>query len=310
MGKLIIVKKKSFLLIALIIAFIFTGGCGVKNDTGNQSNVEQQTLKIAASISILADLIENVVGDKGTVEYIVPIGENPHDYEMLPSELQKVTDADVFFINGFGLEGGMVRIIGNVANTPVVSLSEGITPIPLVGDDAPDPHAWLDASLVITYVMNIRDTLISLDPSNEQEYVHNAEVYINQLNELDIWIREQVAIIPQAKRVIVISENAFKYYGKAYGFQTEGIWELNSHEEGTPRQISSVVDLVTNKGLPAVFVETTVDKRYMQTISNETGVPIAGAVYTDALGHKGSGADTYINMMKYNTEIFVKGLGN
>lgn len=305
------VKRKIILVLLLAVVLNFVGGCGEKNNMAQkQGPAEKQGLQIVTSFSILSDLVKNIAGDKAVVEYIVPIGENPHDYEMLPSELQKVTDADVFFINGFGLEGGMERILGNVTNTPVVSLSEGIIPIPLVGDDAADPHAWLDASLVITYVMNIRDTLISLDPDNEQEYKHNAEVYINQLNELDSWIREQVAIIPQAKRVIVISENAFKYYGEAYGFQTEGIWELNSHEEGTPQQISRVVDLVTNKGLPAVFVETTVDKRYMQTIANETGVPIAGAVYTDALGHKGSGADTYINMMKYNTEIFVKGLGN
>lgn len=106
----------------------------------------------------------------------------------------------------------------------------------------------------------------------------------------------------------MVSENAYKYYGEAYGFQPEGIWELNSHEEGTPQQISRVVELVMENSVPALFVETTVDQRYMETVSRETGFAIAGKVYTDALGPVGSGAETYIQMMEYNTRLFVEGL--
>ena len=308
MCKLMNLKRKSFLLIALITLLVFAGGCNASNDITNQSNGNIEGLKIVTSISILADLIENVVGDKGHVVYIVPRTDNPEDHEILPSELQKIINADVFFINGWGLESSMERVLDNVENTPIISLTEGITPIPLVDSDAPDPHAWLDASLVIIYIMNIRDTLIALDPDNEQTFMENAEAYIKQLKILDDWIREQVSLIPEENRIIVISENALKYYGAAYGFQTEGIWELNSLEEGTPQQISRIVNLVRENNLPAIFVETTVNRRYMQIIANETGVPIAGEIFTDALGHQGSDADTYIGYMKHNTELFVKGL--
>jgi len=308
MSKLINPKNKSFLLITLIIILAFTGGCNTSNDIASQDNSDIEGLKIVTSISILANMAENVVGDKGHIVYIVPRSDNPEDHEMLPSELQKIINADVFFMNGWGLESSMERVLDSVTNTPIISLTEGITPIPLVGDDAPDPHAWLDASLAIIYIENIRDTLITLDPDNEEIYRKNAEAYIEQLKILDDWIREQVNLIPEENRIIVVSENAFKYYGAAYGFQTEGIWELNAHEEGTPQQISRIVNIIRENNLPAVFVETTVNRRYMQIITNETGVPIAGEIYTDALGHIGSNADTYIGLMKHNTEIFVKGL--
>jgi len=308
MSKLINLKSKSFLLIALITILIFTTGCNASSDIANQSNDNIEGLKIVTSISILADMVKNVVGDKGHVVYIVPRSDNPEDHEILPSELQKIINADVFFMNGWGLESSMERALGNAENTPIISLTEGITPIPLVDSDIPDPHAWLDARLAIIYIVNIRDTLIMLDPDNEQIYRENAEAYIEQLKILDDWIREQVSLIPEKNRIIVISENAFKYYGAAYGFQTEGIWELNSHEEGTPQQISRIVNLVRANNLPAIFVETTINRRYMQIIANETGVPIAGEVFTDALGHRGSDADTYIGYMKHNTEVFVRGL--
>ena len=129
-----------------------------------------------------------------------------------------------------------------------------------------------------------------------------------QLQELDDWIRQAIESIPEQNRIIVISENAMKYFGDAYGFRTEGIWELNAHEEGTPQQFSRIVELVVTEQVPALFVETTVAQRYMKTIAKETGVPIAGELYTDALGLHGSGADTYIDMMMHNVNIMTKGL--
>jgi manganese transport system substrate-binding protein len=92
-------------------------------------------------------------------------------------------------------------------------------------------------------------------------------------------------------------------------FDTVGIWEINSHEEGTPQQISTVVDLVKDQDIPALFVETTVDRRYMETVSTETGVDISGEVYTDAIDEEGTEADSYINMIKHNVEKFTEGLG-
>lgn len=298
---------KSKALVSLIFVLIlssFLAACGSKETAQPQG----EGLNVTTSFSVLGDIIAQVMGERGTVEYIVPVGEEPHEYEPVPSDFKKVTDSDVFYVNGLDLEEWLEKIVSNVTETDIVAVSEGVTPIPLVGDDEDDPHAWLSPKNVIKYVENIVSDLIERDPEGESVYRANADAYIADLTELDTWIEEQVQTIPEEQRVIVVSENAFKYFGADYGFHTEGIWEINSHEEGTPQQIARVVELVKERNIPAVFVESTVDQRYIQTVANEAGVPIAGEVYTDAVGAAGSGAETYIGMMKHNVGVFIDGL--
>ncbi|WP_100374739.1 metal ABC transporter solute-binding protein, Zn/Mn family [Bacillus sp. FJAT-45037] len=297
--------KKWLLLFVLSTLLVVVAACG--GDEGTTEDSGQ--LNILTSFSILADLTERVTGDLATVDYIVPLGEEPHEYEPVPSDFQKASDTSIFFVNGLGLEEWLVRLVDNAGGVEPVSVSNGIEEvIPVGNSDEDDPHAWLDVNNVIQYVENIRDELMTLDPDNSEQYEANAEAYINELTELDEWIQAEVAEIPADKKTIVVSENAYQYFGAAYGFETIGIWELNSSEEGTPGQISRVVDIIRDQGIPAVFVETTVDERYMQTVAENAEVEIAGSVYTDAVGTEGSGAETYIDMMKHNVNTFVDGL--
>lgn len=297
--------KGKLLIVIIFMVSVMLSACGFNN---NEEDTDREGLAITTSFSVLGDIISNIIGDRGTVEYIVPIGEEPHEYEPVPSDFRKVSDADVFYVNGLDLEEWLGRIVSNVTDTDMVEVSVGVTPIPLVGDDENDPHAWLSPKNVITYVNNILEDLVARDPDGESIYRANAEAYIAELEELNAWIEEQITQIPEEQRVIIMSENAFKYFGRDYGFETEGLWEINSHEEGTPQQINRIIDIVTDRNIPAVFVETTVDQRYMETVSNNTGVPIAGEVYTDAVGPEGSGAETYIGMMRENVSVFVDGL--
>ncbi|WP_332690426.1 metal ABC transporter substrate-binding protein [Halalkalibacter lacteus] len=321
------IRKKWFLSIVLSLTFLFAIGCSAdetqqeeiegseqEDTTEETDSTEEATeageegLSITTSFSILGDIVGTIIGERGTVEYLVPIGEEPHEYEPIPSDFQKASDSDVFYVNGFSLEGWLEKLVGNVGDVPVVTVSEGITPILLEGSEEEDPHAWLSVENVKVYVENIVEDLVERDPSGEETYRTNAEAYLTELDDLQAWIKAEVEAVPEETRVIVVTENAFKYFGEAYGFETEGVWELNSHEEGTPSQIARVIDLVSDQNIPAIFVETTVDKRYMERISEGTGVEIAGEVYTDAVGQDGSGAETYLLMMKHNVETFVNGL--
>ncbi|OLO26279.1 metal ABC transporter substrate-binding protein [Alkalihalophilus pseudofirmus] len=291
-----------------MVMSLFLAACG--GDNGEQGESTGEGLNITTSFSILGDVIDNVVGDRGTVEYIVPIGDEPHDYEPIPSDFQKLSDSDVFYINGLGLEGWLEKLVQNSGDIPVVTLSDGVNTIPLVSEEGEDPHIWLDVQNVILLVNNLVDDLVERDPDGEELYHANAEAYKQELEELDTWVKAEINTIPEAARLIAVSEDAFRYFGQAYGIETAGIWELNSHEEGTPSQISGLVDLIKERNLPAVFVETTVDQRYMETVANNAGVEIAGEVYTDAIGQEGSGAETYIKMMEHNVKVFVEGLKN
>ncbi|MFC0471966.1 metal ABC transporter substrate-binding protein [Halalkalibacter kiskunsagensis] len=315
-------KRKWLLMFVISLIFLLTVGCnadetqqeGLDGEQEETNSIEGTTepenegLAITTSFSILGDIVAEIIGERGTVEYLVPIGEEPHEYEPIPSDFQKASDSDVFYVNGFSLEGWLEKLVGNVGDVPVVTVSEGITPILLEGSEDEDPHAWLSVENVKVYVEDIVEDLVERDPSGEETYRTNAEAYLTELDDLQDWIKAEVEAVPEENRVIVVTENAFKYFGEAYGFQTEGVWELNSHEEGTPSQIARVIDFVSDQNIPAIFVETTVDKRYMERISEDTGIEIAGEVYTDAVGQEGSGAETYVLMMKHNVETFVSGL--
>ncbi|WP_035186138.1 metal ABC transporter solute-binding protein, Zn/Mn family [Alteribacter aurantiacus] len=296
--------KKIAGVTVLALGTVALAACGAEEEEGEAS----EGLEITTSFSVLGNIIEEVIGDRGSVEYIVPIGEEPHEYEPVPSDFRKVSDSDVFYVNGLDLEGWLGRIVSNATDTEIQELSTGVDIITLEGSDEPDPHAWLSPKNGITYVENLVEDLTDRDPEGEEVYRANAEAFIQELEDLDAWIDEEVSLIDEDKRVIVVSENAFKYFGEDYGFETEGIWEMNSHEEGTTQQINRVIDLIQDLQIPAVFVESTVDQRYMETVSNNANIPIAGEVYTDALGTEGSGAQTYIDMLKHNATTFVEGL--
>ncbi len=279
-------------------------GCG----DGNEQEIENEGMQVTVSFSILADFAEQVVGERGTVEYLVPIGEEPHEYEPVPSDFQKVSDADVFYVNGLDLEEWLSGLVQNVGDVPIVELTGGIEPVPLEGEDGSDPHAWLSPELAPVYIENLVEDLVERDPEGEEEYRENADAYLEELEELHEWTVEETDQVQEEDRYIVMSENAFKYFGRSYNFETDGVWEINSHEEGTPGQINRLVDLVEEEQIPALFVESTIDQRYMETVSDNTGVDIFGEVYTDALGTEGSGAETYIDMMRHNVETIVSGL--
>ena len=310
-------KAKSILTFLIVISLsIFVYGCGSEAEpSDDKADIEEKEeaegeLQIVTSLSIIADMTENIVGDRAEVEYIVPIGEEPEEYEPVPSDFQKVSDADVFFVNGYNIETWLESMVENISDVPIVHVAEDGPTIPLVeGDNIPDPHLWMDAELVQDYyVDNIFEKVKDLDPEGKDYYIENAEKYLAELEELDEWIKEKVEEVEEENRFIITSENCYKYYGDAYGFETDGIWELNSHEEGTPQQVSRIVDIVKDNEIPSVFVETTVNPQYMEMIENETGVAVAGEVYSDAIGVEGSGADSYIDKMKHNTETFVEGL--
>ncbi|SES18259.1 metal ABC transporter solute-binding protein, Zn/Mn family [Salisediminibacterium halotolerans] len=294
--------------------------CGDADEAENNdtANVDEENtgdagdgLYLTTTFSITADFVEQVLGDRGEVDYIVPIGEEPHEYEPVPSDFRNVSDSAMFITHGMNLEEWLEQIVENASETPITEISEGIDPIPLdeEGENSPpDPHAWLSPKNVDTYIDNITEMLIELDPDGEEEYEANAEAYLEEIDELDQFVEEQTADIPEEHRLIALSENAFKYFGEDYGFDTEGVWEINSHEEGTSGQISRLIDVLSEREVPGVFVETTVDSRYMETVADDADVEIKGELYTDAVGEEGSGQETYVDMIRHNAETIVEGL--
>ncbi|WP_059104868.1 metal ABC transporter substrate-binding protein [Shouchella shacheensis] len=298
-------------LILLVLA-----ACG--QTTTSQQEGESDRLKIVTTYSILYDIVKNVSGEEADIYSLVPIGADPHEYDPLPEDVKQTTDADLVFYNGLNLEEGgswfsrLVETTGKSAEE-VFLVSEGVEPIYLESqglDGEPDPHAWMDVKNGITYTENIRDALVEVNPENEDVYVKNAEDYIQQLEELHNDIQKKMSDIPEEKRFLITSEGAFKYFGAAYQVETGYIWEINSENEGSPQQIRDVIDLIRERDVSALFLETSIDARSMEMVSNETNVPIAGEVYTDSLGNEGTPGDTYMKMMESNANTIFNGLVN
>lgn len=307
---------KIFTSIISILLIAILAGCGKGN--GNEIKEQNDKIQVIATYSILYDIVKNVGGDRVDIHTLAPVGSNPHEYDPLPKDVQLTTDADVVFYNGLNLEGGnswfeKLLLTANKTgeDAPVFRLSEGVKPKHLTTkgkESEEDPHAWLDVRNGIKYAENARDGLIKVDPEHADIYEKNAKAYIEKLEKLHEEAVNRYNKIPKEQRLLITSEGAFKYFSEAYGFEAAYIWEINSENQGSPEQVSNVVDFIRSKENPVLFVETSIDPRSMEMVSSETGVSIYGKVFTDSIGKPGEDGDTYIKMMKWNIDTIYKGL--
>ncbi|SMH26755.1 iron/zinc/copper transport system substrate-binding protein [Carnobacterium iners] len=304
--------KKIKLILALLTLVVFIAACG------NDEAVESGKLQVVATNSILADMIKNVAGDNIELHSIVPVGTDPHQYEVLPADIEKSTDSDVIFYNGLNLETGgdgwfvnLMETSKKIEGEDYFSTSEGVQPMFLTSagqESEQDPHAWLDISNGIQYVKNITEVLMEKDPDNKADYQNNSDAYIEKLTALDTKAKKEFEDIPEDQKLLVTSEGAFKYFSAAYGVTGDYIWEINTDSQGTPEQMSTIIDTIRESKVPSLFVETSVDNRSMQSVSKETGVPIYETLFTDSVAKEGENGDSYYDMMEWNLTKIHEGL--
>lgn len=307
--------KKSKLLILLFALGIFLVGCSTKSEKSEQTKDGKQT--VVATNSILADMAKEVGKDKVTIHSIVPVGTDPHEYEVLPEDIKKASDAKVILYNGLNLETGngwfnnLMETAKKVEDEDYFAVSREVEPLYLTSagqETQADPHAWLDVSNGIKYVEEITRILSEKDPENKEVYEKNSQEYRKKLESLDQQAKESFATISEEKKLLVTSEGAFKYFSKAYQLPAAYIWEINTESQGTPDQMSAIIDQVKASKVPGLFVESSVDPRSMERVSKETGVPIAEKLFTDSVAKSGETGDSYYGMMKWNIEAIHDGL--
>jgi len=307
--------KKLGALLVLFLSVIALVACSTgKKDTATSD----QKLKVVATNSIIADITKNIAGDKIDLHSIVPVGQDPHEYEPLPEDVKKTSQADLIFYNGINLETGgnawFTKLVENAKKTEnkdYFAVSEGVDVIYLEGQNEKgkeDPHAWLNLENGIIYAQNIAKQLIAKDPNNKEFYEKNLKEYTEKLDKLDKEAKEKFNAIDADKKLIVTSEGCFKYFSKAYGVPSAYIWEINTEEEGTPDQIKTLVEKLRQMKVPSLFVESSVDDRPMKTVSKDTNIPIYAQIFTDSIAEEGKEGDSYYNMMKYNLEKIAEGL--
>jgi zinc/manganese transport system substrate-binding protein len=269
----------------------------------------QEKIEIIASFSILGDFARNVGGDRVNVTTLVGANSDVHVYTPAPADAKRISDAKVVIINGLGLEGWLPRLVqSSGGKAAIVTATNGIAPRKL-GSDA-DPHAWQSVVNAKIYVANIRDALIAADPAGAPAYRANADAYLAKLDALDREVREAVAQIPEARRKVISTHDAFGYFAAAYGIAFIAPQGVSTESEPSARDMAAIIRQIKTEKIPAVFLENISDPRLMRRISAETGARIGGTLYSDSLTAENGDAPTYIDMVRHNIKAVTSALTN
>jgi ABC-type Zn uptake system ZnuABC Zn-binding protein ZnuA len=260
------------------------------------------------TMTVLADLIQQVAGEKAEVKSLVPSGGDVHTYQPTPEDIKSVAQAGIVFYNGIHLEEWLDATIRSAGkpDLPIVVLSEGLPVIQEAGEE-PNPHLWMDVANAKTYVERIRDGLSKVDSGNAGYYGDRAKSYLGQLDDLDKWIQAEVETIPKARRKLVTFHDAFPYFAKRYGFALVGVVVSSPGKEPSAREAGALVRTIKRERVPAIFAEDQFSPKLMEVLAKDAGVRVITSLYDDSLS-SGPEANTYIAMMKYDATQIVRAL--
>jgi len=259
---------------------------------------------------MIHDMLDAIGGAFVETDVIVPIGSDPHLYEATPSDTRLLHRADMVLVNGLTFEGWLDELIDNSGSkAEVVRITVGVEAIESQDyRGSADPHAWMDVENAMIYAKNIRDALSRLVPDEAESIAFNYEVYKGQLEELHRYVTERVQTIPEGRRVLITSHDAFSYYGKAYGLDLYALTGVSTESKPQTSDIRRVNQVIVERQIPAIFIESTINPKLIEQIASDKSVSIGGKLYADSLGDPEGEAGTYIKMIRHNTDIIVDAL--
>jgi manganese/iron transport system substrate-binding protein len=282
-----------------------------------------EPLRAVATTSIVGDVLADVGGDRIELTVLLPAGTDPHSYQPTPQDAAAVAEAHVVFANGAGLEAFLDPLLETAGQeVPVVPLSAGVALRRpgdgqglASGDDDeheatdPDPHVWLDPNNVLVWVANVESALAALDPSHADEYEAEARQSRRRLEELDAWIREQVAQVAEADRVLVADHASLGYFADRYGFEIVGTVfpGFSTLAEPSAQEMAALEAIIRARGVRAVFVATTVNPSLAERVMEDTGARLV-FLYVGSLSGPDGPASTYVAMMEFDVTAIVSAL--
>lgn len=315
-------KKILIFALAVTLSFVLIA-CGNENTDSDPDkklkSVDKDKIKVVTSFSMINDMVKEIGGKHVEVQNLVPTGTDPHDYEPRPNDVKNISKADLVFYNGLNLEGGSKGWLSKSLESSdftkenAIKTSKGIKPKYIKDEDGNkeiNPHAFIDPNVGEQMVKNITKSLSERNPKNKDYYKDNEKKYLKKLHKIEKDYEKQLGAIPKDNRVFVASEQAFQYLTDRYDLKEGYIWAIDTDENGSPKQIKDLVKFIKKNNPPILFVESNVDKRPMETVSKESGVPIyKKSIYSDEISKKGGVADTYLKYLEYNLDVLTNGLG-
>ncbi|MBY0527769.1 MAG: zinc ABC transporter substrate-binding protein [Gemmataceae bacterium] len=295
------------------------GGCA-SND--RSTDLSGRKIRVVTTTGMITDMVSRVGGDRLEVKGLMGAGVDPHLYKPSASDLEAMTGSDAIFFNGLHLEGkmadvfeGMSKKKRTVAVTKLLDPEKELRPAQPGFESTHDPHVWFDVRIWAKCVDAVRDALVEMDPKHAETYRTNARKYVDELTELDKYVRAQADKVPKDKRVLITSHDAFYYFGHAYGFEVKAVQGISTAAEASPKDVDELANFVTHRKVPVVFIESSVNPGTIEAVKaavkkkgNGFEVHIGGELFSDALGDAGTPEGTYIGMVRHNIDTIVGAL--
>jgi zinc/manganese transport system substrate-binding protein len=272
-----------------------------------------ETLKVVASFSIIGDFAKNVGGERVEVTTLVGPDGDAHVYEPKPADAVAMAGADVVLVNGLHFEGFLDRLVeASATKATVAVLTKGVTPLKMADEAHPhaeeagdahgniDPHAFQSIANARIYVKNIADAFCVADAAGCDSYTANAAAYTQKLDATEADVKATIASIPEDKRVVITSHDAFGYFEHAYGIAFLAPEGISTEAEASAADVAALVKQVRDDKAAAIFVENITNKSLIEQIASETGIKVGGTLFSDALSPPDGPASTYIDMMHHN----------
>jgi manganese/zinc/iron transport system substrate-binding protein len=309
--------KRGVISIVVVGVTVAALGCG----GGQPADKAGGPLRVVATTTIVGDLARSVGGDDIELTTLMGAGVDPHLYKPSAGDVRAMASAEVVVYNGLHLEGKMTEVLAEMGTRGVetVAVAECVpvdSLLPVEGyDTLHDPHVWFDVELWQRAAACLRDELMRIDPEHSDGYRQRGDAVIAELAELHGWVAERVASLPEKRRVLVTAHDAFSYFGRAYGLEVRGLLGVSTSAEAGTADVQDLAAFIADRGLPAVFVESSVSPRYVEALTEAVAarggaVAIGGSVYSDALGSPGSAAETYVGTVRSNVETIVEALAS
>jgi manganese/zinc/iron transport system substrate-binding protein len=279
--------------------------------------------RVVATTTMIADMVRAVAGDAVVVEGLMGPGVDPHLYKPSGEDARRLRDAGAIFYNGLQLEGRMAELFERMAREGknAVALGDAVPEAVRIKPEESgahaDPHIWGDVGLWAGCVGAVVEGLSQVVPEERAAFEKRGAEVKAKLVTLDAWVKERVAGVPKEKRVLITSHDAFSYFGRAYGFDVLGVQGISTVSEAGLADVAKMVDLIKQRAVKAIFVESSVPPATIQRISADSGAKVGGELFSDALGTPGEMRDaggekvdvgTYEGMIRFNVSTIVEGL--
>lgn len=301
--------------LALAVLLLITAGC---NPPGQAAASADGKVQVVTTIGMITDVARNVGGEHVEVVGLMGAGVDPHLYKATESDVSKLLNAQIIFYNGLFLEARMEDVFEQMAESkPTVPVGEAIPVTERLAspqyDDQFDPHVWMDVKNWMLVVEKIRDELSAFDPDNADAYSANADAYLAQLEELEAWVQEQTAAVPEGQRLLVTAHDAFHYFATGYDFEVYAPQGISTESEAGVEDIRRTIDIVVDRNIPAIFVETSVPPDVVEAIvegarARGHDIRIGGELFSDAMGEEDTPEGTYIGMIRHNVQTITSAL--